>query len=66
MPSSLRVPSQRAAEVGRRASPVPSSRKDGLKHGEVVYWHNLVAGGEQAQPIDPLTRPRAIPERAGR
>ncbi|ORY88956.1 FAM72 protein-domain-containing protein [Leucosporidium creatinivorum] len=64
--SNLRVPSQRGADGGRSPSPTPPSRREGLNHGDVVYWHNLVAGGERAEPIDPKARPYAIPPRAGR
>jgi hypothetical protein len=64
--SNLRVPSQRGADGRRSPSPTPPSRREGLTDGDVVYWHNLVAGGERAEPIDPKARSYAIPQRAGR
>lgn len=64
----LRVPSQRGANERRSPSPIPTStrRKEGLSPGDTVYWHDLVAGGERAEPIDPKARPYNIPQRAGR
>ncbi|SCZ89057.1 BZ3500_MvSof-1268-A1-R1_Chr1-1g00924 [Microbotryum saponariae] len=41
-------------------------RNMGLRPGDVVYWHNLVSGGEKAEPIDPATRPFVAKEIAGR
>ncbi|KDE09390.1 hypothetical protein MVLG_00296 [Microbotryum lychnidis-dioicae p1A1 Lamole] len=41
-------------------------RNMGLRPGDVVYWHNLVSGGEKAEAIDPATRPFVAKEIAGR
>lgn len=37
-----------------------------LRSGDVLYWHNLVQGGERAMPVDPETRRPRVPQRCGR
>ncbi|SCV71621.1 BQ2448_3209 [Microbotryum intermedium] len=57
------------ASPPRSASVQPVDRHGrnmGLRPGDVVYWHNLVSGGERAQPIDPTSRTSALKEIAGR
>lgn len=36
--------------------------------GDLLYWHNLVSGGERWEPVDPRMRTRGtlVVERPGR
>ncbi|GAA5856904.1 hypothetical protein JCM8547_008455 [Rhodosporidiobolus lusitaniae] len=50
-------------------SPTPGGGVRGkfqLKAGDTVYWHDLVAGGERAKPVDPRLREPIWRERSGR
>ncbi|KAM0754244.1 hypothetical protein T439DRAFT_378304 [Meredithblackwellia eburnea MCA 4105] len=70
--NTLRVPGGSGSR-DRTPSPSGGSRHGSgandsmaLRAGDVLYWHNLVQGGERAMPVDPNTRPKRVIERLGR
>ncbi|KAL8293291.1 hypothetical protein RQP46_000985 [Phenoliferia psychrophenolica] len=62
----LRAPELRRSSGADAGLYAPEVESRALRAGDTLYWHNLTAGGERTAPVDPYTRLRLIPQRAGR